>query len=785
MNSIKTKLLAISLVLLISFGTAFAFYSTVITTTYQRQRLENIRNLIELKAERANKVFTEIERGVIHLSTSGLLFYTAQSIEIGELSALDAIRSFPTALGGGFWFEPYAYNESLLRMGIHAFYDKAEGEVRLDFIEDDYDYHRLNWYREILEKVQEPYQVVWIKPYVDDTTFSLVTTAGAGIFNAYGDLIGISLIDWEMEELINVLSEIKLTDNSIVLLYDFEHDYLIANTLTDTIYFPQVYHEDISRARIPRIIDSVRDSWQSDYNINVSLAMINDIRYLSLSRVIDNGWNLLVYAPIDEIFIETDRLNRQFTLSLLLITIAIVCFVHFIVSKIIYKPIKKLTSSFSQITLDNLDMRVDVFSNDELGLLARAFNKMTADLQESIHAYTKEHAEKERISSELSIAAEIQSSMLPCIFPAFPHRTEFDLYATMHPAKEVGGDFYDFFLVDKNNLAVVIADVSGKGVPAALFMVIAKTLIANKAFSCDSPKEVLQAVNNTLCENNDAAMFVTVFMGYYNIPSGRFVYVNAGHNPPLVKKAGNNYEFLKTEPCIIMGWNENAVYREEEIVLEPGDAIYMYTDGVTEAMNDDREFFTEQRLFEILNNYRGFPVKELLRTIKQEIDNFAEGTEQADEITMLALEIKHYDTTLTAMKELILQADIANLTKAIDFVNEELQRNNCSRLLQGSIDLAVEEIFMNIVNYAYTSKGGNIALYILIVDKEVVIRFEDTGIPYNPLEKADPDLDEALINREIGGLGVFLVQKLMDKLSYKRLENRNILTMRKKIQKEI
>jgi sigma-B regulation protein RsbU (phosphoserine phosphatase) len=311
-----------------------------------------------------------------------------------------------------------------------------------------------------------------------------------------------------------------------------------------------------------------------------------------------------------------------------------------LISKLINAPIKQLTSDVAQLALGNLDVHIEIASKDELGLLARTFNHMTAELKASIEENIREHRETERISAELNIAKKIQASMLPCIFPPFPNRPEFEIYATMLPAKEVGGDFYDFFLIDEENLAIAIADVSGKGVPAALFMVVTKTLIKNNACSGRSPAEVFATVNNILCENNEADMFVTAFMGYYNIPSGKFVYVNAGHNPPLLKKSGLGYGFLPTKPCLILAWKEGISYREEEITLEAGDVLYLYTDGVTEAMNKNMELFSEARLLETLIKHGDKVPTELLPAIKREIDAFAQGAEQADDITMLALKVK-------------------------------------------------------------------------------------------------------------------------------------------------
>lgn len=244
-----------------------------------------------------------------------------------------------------------------------------------------------------------------------------------------------------------------------------------------------------------------------------------------------------------------------------------------------------------------------------------------------------------KTEAELNVASLIQQDMLPCIFPAFPDRAEFDIYASMQPAKEVGGDFYDFFLINSDTLAVVMADVSGKGVPAALFMVIAKTLLKNNAQNNKSPKEVFETVNNLLCENNEVGMFVTAFMGYLDIPSGRFTFVNAGHNPPLLR-SGGRFDWLDTKAGLVLAGMEDMLYRQGEITLQKGDELFLYTDGVTEAVNNKYELFTDPKLLEVANKYLDLPLKEFTTSIKHEIDAFADGAEQADDITMLALRYK-------------------------------------------------------------------------------------------------------------------------------------------------
>jgi len=276
---------------------------------------------------------------------------------------------------------------------------------------------------------------------------------------------------------------------------------------------------------------------------------------------------------------------------------------------------------------------------NETGILASAFQTMVLDLEAYIDNLTKITAERERISAELDVATRIQVSMLPCIFPPFPDRDEFELFASMSPAKEVGGDFYDFFLVDNNTLAVVMADVSGKGVPAALFMVIAKTLIKNNAQEGKSPKEVFNAVNNLLCENNDEGMFVTAFMGYLDITGRKFTYVNAGHDFPLIRE-NNQYVWLENKPELFLAALHDTSYTEHELTLPPDSLLLLYTDGVTEAMNRENELFSACRLLEKANENPNCSVKKLVAKLKEEVNIFADGAEQADDITMLALEVK-------------------------------------------------------------------------------------------------------------------------------------------------
>jgi sigma-B regulation protein RsbU (phosphoserine phosphatase) len=757
-HSLRTKILIIVLVFLALMGAAFVLYSIATTINYKQLRLESIRKTVEFETEKVNKIIAELENGAIVLAIDGLIYHESQSYDIGDSMVIGYLRSFPDAIGGGFWFKPYA-NNNTLRDCIYAFFDEEINDVRVDdtFKKEEYDYHNKKWYHEIIETVERPYQVIWTKPYVDDSgSYSLMTTAGAGIYYN-NELIGISTVDWKIEEVIKELTAVKPTKNSFVLLCVPEKDYIIYSTRTTAVM-------DASIKSLP-------------WDITADSFTLDGVRYMRFGRDMDNGWLLSVQIPETEIFAEVEKQNNRFSFIIAISSVVMLCLAYYVISKLINTPIKRLTTDVSQLALGNMDTRIEINSKDELGQLAEAFNKMTSDLKKSIEEKAKERAEKERIGAELNVAASIQASMLPCIFPPFPDRKEFDLYASMLPAKEVGGDFYDFYFIDKNNLAVVIADVSGKGVPAALFMVITKTLIKNCSF-CKTPKNVLESVNKKLCENNEADMFVTAFMGIYNVTSGRFLYVSAGHNPPLVKKQGSGFEILKTQPGFVLGWMENVEYKEMEITVEPDDVIYLYTDGVTEAMNVNKELFGEQRLIAALNTGKDGAPKELLSVVKREVDKFADGAQQADDITMLAIKINN--VTVASVKNFKIEAATEKLDEVINFVAAELEKVGFPPDIKTSMCIAVEEIFVNIADYAYKPGNGNVDISISTKEK-IIIRFEDTGHPYNPLDQRSPDLDKPLNEREIGGLGVYMVRNIMDDVEYSYIENKNILVLTKNL----
>ena len=362
--------------------------------------------------------------------------------------------------------------------------------------------------------------------------------------------------------------------------------------------------------------------------------------------IYDSRGKIVAILGVEKAMRRLENARNTYVKDVLLGVLVAVCLFLLVYSMFLYRgvllPILAVTDEAKRFADSNTpsDKLSSIKNNDEIGVLAKAVNKMEADIMDYIENLTIITAEKERIGAELSIATQIQADMLPSIFPAFPERPEFDIYATMNPAKEVGGDFYDFFMVDERHLAIVMADVSGKGVPAALFMVIGKTLIKDHTQPGRDLGEVFTEVNDLLCESNSEGLFITAFEGVLDLVSGEFTFVNAGHEIPFICKKGGSYEPYKVRAGFVLAGMEGIRYQCGSMQLSPGDRLFQYTDGVTEATDKGGKLYGMCRLGEVLGQNASLPPTELLVKIKEDIDTFVGDAPQFDDITMLCLEYR-------------------------------------------------------------------------------------------------------------------------------------------------
>ena len=463
-----------------------------------------------------------------------------------------------------------------------------------------------------------------------------------------------------------------------------------------------------------------------------------------------------------------------------------ICFGAFISKKFV-RPIVCITKEakdFASHDAHFSDKLKGIHSNDEIETLARAIEKMGIDIQVYIKDLMRVTTEKERIGAELSVASGIQAGMLPKNFSPYPDHHGIQLYASMLPAKEVGGDFYDFFWTGKNKLWLVMGDVSGKGVPAAMFMVIAKALIRNEATLEYEPSEICERVNDQLCEENEQGLFVTCWLGCVNIATGQMKFANAAHNPPVLYD-GDSYKFLEQKSGIMLAAMEGSKYVQHEIQLKKGSRLFIYTDGVTEAQNKDGALFGEQLLLGALAKTAALSSKETVMLVNKEVERFAGGADQADDITVLSFELDEIgdegatgnpSSPTDSAQSLVVAAADENLPKVTDFVHscapQDITPDDANK-----IDLAVEEIFVNISHYAYESDGDVEIVCKKLGERKISVAFKDSGIEFNPLEKGDPDFTESVETRRLGGFGIYLTKKFMDSVSYERQDGKNILTL--------
>lgn len=348
------------------------------------------------------------------------------------------------------------------------------------------------------------------------------------------------------------------------------------------------------------------------------------------------GWSFGINVQRSELLERPEKLTHQIAwlmagmLVILLVVVAAL-------SRTLTAPILLLQEGVKDVSAGNLDHVLDIRTGDEIQDLSEAFNKMTRDLRDYICNLQQVTSEKERVESDLRVANKIQTSILPRIFPPFPDIEHLDLYAVMEPAREVGGDFFDFFVLEDKRLCFCIGDVSGKGVPAALFMVITMTILRNQAMYNPSLEHLFLRANTLLCADNDENMFVTLVMGILDPETGILEYISAGHNLAFISSGGKDFEFLKIAPSLVMGGMDWYAYRSETTVMQPGDMLFLCTDGVTEAMNSEEELLGNNRTIAALNGLKGKPVRELIGGMREAIAGFTQGAPASDDVTMLAV----------------------------------------------------------------------------------------------------------------------------------------------------
>ena len=656
------------------------------------------------------------------------------------------------------------------------------------------------WYRQAAEAGE----LIFTGVEVDSYTGIATLECAAPVYRD-GELVAVVGADIFLSSISDYIQ--KAASEGSFLCVINEDGYVIFSPEEDGIFSPSLSSEaqDLRENENKALSEFVTLAMQANTGLQV-IDVDGKEYYLSGAPMPTLGWTVLsvvdkeiTYQPTAAMLTQYEQINADalsayeqgaqrsantlIVLTLMVLLLAI--FAALFVAGRVVKPLERMTRRINALSGSDqaFEMEDAYRTNDEIEILAESFATLSKRTRDYITQITEITAEKERIGTELALARRIQADMLPHVFPPFPERPDFDVYATMTPAKEVGGDFYDFFLIDETHLGLVMADVSGKGVPAALFMMVSKILVQNYALTGRSPAEVLQAVNAQICSNNREEMFVTVWFGILDTETGKITAANAGHEYPVLLQSGGRFELVKDKHGLVIGAMDGIRYKEYELALTPGSKLFLYTDGVPEATNADNALFGLERMLAALNQEPNAAPETILKNVRAAVDDFVQEAEQFDDLTMLCLEYKGEPNMAENYKEWSAPAELEKLPELIAFLEQQLEAADCPPKTQMQISMASEEIFVNIANYAYAPGTGNATVRMSCGGDPATatITFIDRGVPFNPLQREDPDVTLAAEEREIGGLGIFMTKKTMDDVRYEYKDGQNRLTLVKKL----
>ena len=528
----------------------------------------------------------------------------------------------------------------------------VDGKIR------SYDPRTRGWY----QKAEAEGRLIFTDGEWDATTGGYCIECAMPVYGPDGTLVAVAGTDMYLDDMLSVLKN-DAPEGEFFLLVTGEGRPVLEPGAGLFPIGAEEYDTDLRNSQYPLLSKAVSEALEGK-TIPVEVEnLLNGRYYITASPIAATGWVLISAfeesiaaqpiallensnARIQEqavsVYREKTGHSRNTAIVLLLAVMVLTLGGALVLGARIVKPLNTMTKRISELSEGNLEFRMEnaFRTGDEVEELAQCFASISHKTVEYLETVRRVTAEKERIGAELSLATDIQAAMLPHIFPPFPSRGEFDIFASMNPAKEVGGDFYDYFLIDNDHLAMVIADVSGKGVPAALFMMASKILLQSTAKMSLSPSEILRRANDAICSNNEAQMFVTVWLSILEISTGRLTAANAGHEYPVLKKPDGNFELYKDRHGFVIGGMEDIRYREYELQLEPGSKLFVYTDGVPEATNEHNELFGTDRMLEALNEDPAASPQNILWNVHAAVNRFVRNAEQFDDLTMLCIEYK-------------------------------------------------------------------------------------------------------------------------------------------------
>ncbi|MGL5980679.1 MAG: SpoIIE family protein phosphatase [Phocaeicola sp.] len=772
--STRLSLYIISLVGLF-FTLSFLLYFTFASNAIKSEAFQKSNNQLAFVSKSVDAILEGVE-----LSVKTTSLYSEQALtnlESYKTILSNMIESNPSIYGAGIALEPHFYknNNTDYLYGTRSNQVDSNKNSLINFTLLDhttYPYPTSAWY-EIPKKLNKGY---WSEPYNSGLSDKVAMTSySKPLHNEKGEFVGILVADITLDWLSNMVLENKPYKDSYAFMLS-RKGYFLVHKDRQQILNPTAFSSNnpMNTTRASEIEEEMVSGKSGNKLFNQ-----DGIDYYAFYQPIKRtGWSIGVVSSKEMILAEfTEMTNIVFfiaSISLLLIFIFTL-----LVIRTLSKPLKIFSKSASMIAMGDFNVQLpEIKTEDEMLNLRDAFVNMQTSLKSYISELKNTTAERERIERELEIAQAIQVGMLSKVFPPFPNHESIDLYAKLTPAKEVGGDLYDFFIHD-NKLFFAVGDASGKGIPASLLMAVTISLFRSSATHTDAPDEILRKMNTLIAEGNESNMFITLFVGVLDLGTGELNFSNAGHNPPILINPDGSINLIDVIPNMALGVFQDIKFVKQTIKIELNTTIFVYTDGVTEAENREKDLYSDQRLIDTINKKcKSTNPQNFITNIEESINDFVQGNEQSDDLTMLVLSYK----SKLVSKELIIKNEIAEISHLAEFVESLGEDLSLELPLVMSLNLALEEVISNIILYACPEKMGNeINIKATKVDNSVIFTISDFGVEFDPTAVPEADVTLSANEREIGGLGIFLVRKIMDKTSYQRIENKNILTITKQI----
>ncbi len=658
----------------------------------------------------------------------------------------------------------YVFEEDNVKEGT-LFLSEASDSKATDFEKEKITnlYDRFPWFKEVPKEEK----IFWSEPYVDEYSKKTVTTCllpfmfkDSKIFN------GLVALSVDLTDIKKDMESFSSHENGTLLLLSKEGLY-VTHPNKNIVLKKTIFElaKDMNLPVLARVGEELRRGNSGTVEIGRSSVVRGEAIFF-YAPIKKNNWSIcLVYAKA-KLFRSLHEFLMAAGLAIFVGMAVLLGFINFICSRLTrqLQHLSKLAAKYSAGDFSS-DFK-PIPSSKEITALSKAMSDMRINILDYIEKEKAMASERQKIQSEMDIARSIQKATISA---TNPHHKAFKINTTMLPAKKVSGDFYDFFFIGEDKFAFVVADVSGKDVPAALYMMKSQALIKNIARHTGSISEVFERVNEELYEGNDSCMFVSAFMGMINIKTGEFEYVNAGHPHPFLD-LGKGYKLLDVKNNIVLGVKKNAQFASQKVNLKKGNRIFVYTDGVTEAENKKFAFYGEDRLGKILAK----KAEDTLKTVMVDLKLFTAGHSQSDDITMLEFVYLGQEESKMSIK-----AEITKLDEVLSFVQTDMERLGIESQKRFKMVMAAEEVFSNIALYA--SAVSEVDIKSNIKDGAYFITFSDDGKKYNPLTREDPNISVPIEEREVGGLGIFIVKKVADILEYNYQNKKNVLTIGIKI----